>query len=76
SFMLFGISLNLNVKINPTTITPLWKKWEARHTEMLFSSMAAGLPLVEPMETSDALLERCQCVSSIHPCCDTFSEIF
>ncbi|KAJ7716032.1 Alpha/Beta hydrolase protein [Mycena olivaceomarginata] len=68
SFMSFGISLNPNVKIDPTTITPPWQKWEGRHMEMLFNSTAAGLPLVEPMETSDALLERCQCVSSIHPC--------
>ncbi|KAJ7906506.1 Alpha/Beta hydrolase protein [Mycena leptocephala] len=60
SFMSFGISLNPNVKIDPTTITPPWKKWEARHTEMLFNSTAAGLPLVEPMETSDTLFERCQ----------------
>ncbi|KAJ7748414.1 hypothetical protein B0H16DRAFT_1888492 [Mycena metata] len=60
SFTSFGISLNRNVKIDPTTITPPWKKWEMRHTEMLFNSTATGLPLVEPMETSDALLERCQ----------------
>ncbi|KAJ7695589.1 Alpha/Beta hydrolase protein [Mycena olivaceomarginata] len=57
-FMSFGISLNPNVKIDPTTITPPWQKWEGRHMEMLFNSTAAGLPLVEPMETSDALLER------------------
>ncbi|KAJ7738845.1 Alpha/Beta hydrolase protein [Mycena maculata] len=64
----FGISLNPNVKIDPTTITPPWKEWEVGHTEMLFNETAAGRRLVEPLQTSDALLERCQCVSSIHPC--------
>ncbi|KAJ7819092.1 hypothetical protein B0H14DRAFT_3473392 [Mycena olivaceomarginata] len=44
SFMSFGVSISPNVKIDPTTITPPWKKWEARHTEMLFNSTAAGLP--------------------------------
>ncbi|KAJ7711382.1 alpha/beta-hydrolase [Mycena metata] len=73
SFTLFGISLDPNVKIDPMTITPPWKKWEMRHTEMLFNSTATGLPLVEPVETSDALLERCRCVSSIHLCVVTCS---
>ncbi|KAJ6524285.1 Alpha/Beta hydrolase protein [Mycena vulgaris] len=63
-FTSFAISLNPNVKIDPATITPLWKKWDARHTEMLFNE-TAGVPVVKPVTTSDALLERCRFWDSV-----------
>jgi hypothetical protein len=60
SFTSFAISLDPNVKVDPT-ITPRWNKWDVGHTEMNFNE-TAGVPVVQPVKTSDALLERCQCV--------------
>jgi hypothetical protein len=61
-FTSFAISLDPNVKIDPATITPHWNKWDVDHTEMLFNKTDADVPVVKPMTTSNALLERCQCV--------------
>ncbi|KAJ7470971.1 Alpha/Beta hydrolase protein [Mycena latifolia] len=58
-FTSFAISLDPNVKINPATITPHWRKWNSGHTEMLFNE-TAGLPVVQPVKTSAALRERCR----------------
>ncbi|KAJ7692062.1 Alpha/Beta hydrolase protein [Mycena rosella] len=63
-FTSFAISLDPNVKIDPATITPRWKKWDAGHTEMLFNE-TAGVPLVAPVKTSEALLERCRFWDSV-----------
>ncbi|KAJ7909694.1 Alpha/Beta hydrolase protein [Mycena leptocephala] len=63
SFTSFAISLDPNVKVDPT-ITPAWNKWDVGHTEMNFNE-TAGVPVVEPVKTSDALLERCQFWDSV-----------
>jgi hypothetical protein len=62
SFTSFAISLDPNVKVDNATITPAWSKWDVGQTEMLFNQTVGDIPLVEPVTTSDALLERCQCV--------------
>ncbi|KAJ6540509.1 Alpha/Beta hydrolase protein [Mycena capillaripes] len=60
SFTSFIINLNPNVKVDPTTITPRWKSFNVLdHTEMLFNRTDDGLPVVTPIKTSGALLERC-----------------
>ncbi|KAJ6524299.1 Alpha/Beta hydrolase protein [Mycena vulgaris] len=59
SFTSFIINLDPNIKVDPTTITPRWDLFEVNNTEMLFN-MTAGVPVVQPITTSDALLERCQ----------------
>ncbi|KAJ7229551.1 alpha beta-hydrolase [Mycena haematopus] len=63
SFTAFAISLDPNVKVSPT-ITPRWDKWALGHTEMNFNE-TAGEPVVGPVKTSDALLERCQFWDSV-----------
>ncbi|KAJ7149873.1 Alpha/Beta hydrolase protein [Mycena crocata] len=65
SFTSFAISLDPNVKVDPTTITPKWNKWIAGKTEMLFNKTEADVPVVKPIKTSDALLERCQFWASV-----------
>lgn len=60
SFTSFIINLDPNIKVDPTTITPHWNKFDSGDTEMLFNQTAAdGLPVVQPIETSLGLLERC-----------------
>ncbi|KAJ7146722.1 Alpha/Beta hydrolase protein [Mycena epipterygia] len=63
-FTSFAISLDPNVKVDPATITPPWKKWSVGQTEMLFNE-TAGVPVVKPVQTSDALLGRCQFWDSV-----------
>ncbi|KAJ7476916.1 Alpha/Beta hydrolase protein [Mycena galericulata] len=60
SFTSFAISLDPNVKVDPTTITPKWNKWDIGQTEMLFNKTESNEPVVKPVTTSDALLERCR----------------
>ncbi|KAJ6582727.1 Alpha/Beta hydrolase protein [Mycena vulgaris] len=64
SFTSFIINLDPNIKVDPTTITPQWDLFEVKNTEMLFN-MTAGVPVVQPITTSDALLERCQFWNSV-----------
>ncbi|KAJ7627839.1 Alpha/Beta hydrolase protein [Mycena polygramma] len=60
SFISFAISLDPNIKLDPSTITPKWSRWNAGKTEMLFNKTDTDLPLVWAARTSDALLKRCQ----------------
>ncbi|KAF8168668.1 Alpha/Beta hydrolase protein [Mycena galopus ATCC 62051] len=59
SFTSFIINLDPNIKVDPTTITPHWNTFGILHTEMLFNMTAEGAPVVQPITTSNALLERC-----------------
>ncbi|KAJ7455064.1 Alpha/Beta hydrolase protein [Mycena latifolia] len=65
SFISFAISLDPNIKVDPTTITPPWRKWSSGHMEMLFNKTDADVPDVRPVRTSDALLERCAFWNSV-----------
>lgn len=58
SFLDFARFLDPNVKFEPT-ITPQWSTWSVDHTEMLFNT-TEGVPIVQPVKTSAALLERCR----------------
>ncbi|KAJ6615854.1 Alpha/Beta hydrolase protein [Mycena sp. CBHHK59/15] len=62
-FTSFAISLDPNMKVS-ATITPHWNKWNVKQTEMLFNE-TAGVPVVQPVTTSDALLNRCQFWDSV-----------
>ncbi|KAF8170425.1 Alpha/Beta hydrolase protein [Pholiota molesta] len=64
SFLNFAISLNPNVKWDPTNITPPWKAWNGSN-EMIFNKTEAGAPDVRLITTSQALLERCSFWESI-----------
>ncbi|KAJ7238019.1 Alpha/Beta hydrolase protein [Mycena rebaudengoi] len=59
SFTSFIISLDPNVKVDLTTITPPWSLYSEGNTDMLFNRTASGVPVVEPTTTPDDLLERC-----------------
>ncbi|KAJ7732174.1 Alpha/Beta hydrolase protein [Mycena metata] len=63
SFTSFAISQDPNIKVS-ATITPKWSKWAVGHAEMNFNE-TAGVPEVQPVKTSDALLERCQFWDSV-----------
>ncbi|KAG6830002.1 hypothetical protein H0H92_002693 [Tricholoma furcatifolium] len=58
SFLDFAMSLDPNVKPVPT-ITPSWKVWADGSVEMLFNETESGEPVVQPITTSNSLLERC-----------------
>ncbi|PPQ80632.1 hypothetical protein CVT25_001638 [Psilocybe cyanescens] len=64
SFQNFVISLNTNVKTDPTNITPFWKLWNGAN-EMLFNRTDAGVPDIRAITTSDALLKRCNFWESV-----------
>ncbi|GLB44903.1 putative type-B carboxylesterase lipase family protein [Lyophyllum shimeji] len=59
SFLDFAMSLTPNVKWDPSNLTPLWKPWAAGEAEMLFNKTEDGEPVVQPIKTSSALLQRC-----------------
>ncbi|KAJ7917673.1 Alpha/Beta hydrolase protein [Mycena leptocephala] len=62
SFTSFIVNLNPNIKIDPTTITPHWNKFDIRNTEMLFNKTPAGEPVVRPIQATNALVQRCRYV--------------
>ncbi|KAJ7743438.1 Alpha/Beta hydrolase protein [Mycena maculata] len=64
SFTSFAISLDPNIKVAPT-ITPRWNKWDVGQSEMLFNKTDDGEPVVTPVVTSGALLERCRFWNSV-----------
>ncbi|KAF9468189.1 Alpha/Beta hydrolase protein [Collybia nuda] len=59
SFLNFALSLDPNIKSDPSNITPRWNTWATGNTEMLFNKTDAGLPVVTPTATSGQLLDRC-----------------
>ncbi|KAJ7125538.1 Alpha/Beta hydrolase protein [Mycena crocata] len=65
SFTSFIVNLDPNIKVDPATITPHWDMFNVQDTEMLFNRTVAGAPVVEPITTSDALLQRCQFWESV-----------
>ncbi|KAJ7470972.1 Alpha/Beta hydrolase protein [Mycena latifolia] len=65
SFISFAISLDPNIKVDRHTITPTWNKWDVGKTEMLFNKTDDDVPIVRPVKTSDALLERCRFWDSV-----------
>ena len=50
---------DVNIKFDPTNITPYWDKYYIGETEMLFNRTDASVPVVTPIKTDPALLERC-----------------
>ena len=61
AFTDFTLSLNPNIKVDPTNITPQWDRWQGKF-EMLFNKTEAGAPLIKEFLTSPALLKRCRYV--------------
>ncbi|KAJ7314649.1 hypothetical protein DFH08DRAFT_972689 [Mycena albidolilacea] len=46
--------------VDAFAITPKWNKWDVGQTEMLFNKTDTDAPVVRPVKTDDALLERCR----------------
>ncbi|KAH9481796.1 putative secreted lipase [Psilocybe cubensis] len=61
SFQNFVISLNTNTKTDSSNITPSWPLWNGSN-EMLFNKTAAGAVDIREIQTSTALLSRCEYV--------------
>ncbi|KAJ7934061.1 hypothetical protein B0H13DRAFT_1855533 [Mycena leptocephala] len=65
SFTSFIINLDPNIKVNSSTITPHWNTFDIQNPEMFFNKTASGVPVVQPIMTSDALVERCRFWDSV-----------
>jgi hypothetical protein len=50
---------DINIKFDPTNITPYWNEYYIGETEMLFNCTEAGVPVVMPIKTDPTLHERC-----------------
>ncbi|KAJ7622210.1 Alpha/Beta hydrolase protein [Roridomyces roridus] len=69
SFTSFIINQDPNHKVSET-ITPKWDRYVTggygyEETKMLFNKTDAGQPVVQPISTGEALLERCRFWSSV-----------
>ncbi|KDR83231.1 hypothetical protein GALMADRAFT_221150 [Galerina marginata CBS 339.88] len=64
SYMDFALSLNTNVKWDPTNPRPSWDAWNGSN-EMLFNKTVAGAPDIRLIKTSNALLSRCDFWNSV-----------
>ncbi|KAG6914514.1 hypothetical protein DXG01_016846 [Tephrocybe rancida] len=67
SFLNFALSLDPNVKSDPSNITPLWNVWADNSAEMLFNRTENGAPAIGPINTSNLLLQRCSFWESVGP---------
>ncbi|KAJ6508620.1 Alpha/Beta hydrolase protein [Mycena sanguinolenta] len=64
-FLSFAVNLDPNVKLRPS-ITPVWQKWNlGAETETLFNKTELNIPDIVPVNTSSALLMRCEYANSI-----------
>ncbi|KIM79125.1 hypothetical protein PILCRDRAFT_568262 [Piloderma croceum F 1598] len=59
SFMNIAISLDPNIKFDPTNPTPAWNHWSSDDTEMLFNKTSTDGPDIRAVRTDSRLLERC-----------------
>ncbi|KAK1234058.1 hypothetical protein PQX77_002752, partial [Marasmius sp. AFHP31] len=59
SFVSFAISLDPNVKVDPSNITPQWDLYSLSNDEMVFNKTVDDLPDIRPIETNKDLLARC-----------------
>ena len=50
---------DVNIKFDPSNITPHWDEYNMGKTEMLFNRTEAGAPVVTPITTDSTLVERC-----------------
>ena len=57
--MAFAMYSNVNIKYDPTNITPYWNEYVIGQTEMLFNRTEAYVPVVQPVTTDPTLVARC-----------------
>ncbi|KAL0065718.1 hypothetical protein AAF712_007201 [Marasmius tenuissimus] len=65
SFVSFAISLDPNVKVDPSNITPQWDLYHFANNEMVFNKTANDLPDVGPAKKDKDFLERCSFWESV-----------
>ncbi|KAJ8083128.1 hypothetical protein PM082_008997 [Marasmius tenuissimus] len=65
SFTSFAVSLDPNVKIDPSTITPQWDLYSTGDTEMVFNKTVDEQPDVLQITTDEELLQRCSFWESV-----------
>ncbi|KAL0065737.1 hypothetical protein AAF712_007220 [Marasmius tenuissimus] len=65
SFISFAISLNPNVKVDPSTITPQWDLYDLANNKMMFNKTVDDLPDIRLVGTSEDFLERCSFWESV-----------
>ncbi|KAJ8082975.1 hypothetical protein PM082_008835 [Marasmius tenuissimus] len=66
SFVSFAISLDPNIKVDPSNITPQWDLYSLSTDEMVFKKTALDdLPDIRPIETNENLLARCSFWESV-----------
>jgi hypothetical protein len=53
------VSLDPNIKFDPTNPTPAWNHWSSDDTEMLFNKTSTNEPDIKAVRTDTGLLERC-----------------
>ncbi|KAK1230314.1 hypothetical protein PQX77_006607, partial [Marasmius sp. AFHP31] len=59
SFASFAISLDPNIKVDPSSITPQWDLYDLSTNEIVFNKTEDDLPDIRPIETKKDLLARC-----------------
>ncbi|KAF8177596.1 Alpha/Beta hydrolase protein [Pholiota molesta] len=64
AFLNFALSLDPNVKWDPSNVTPPWAAWGGEN-EMLFNETAAGAPDIRAVTTAKDLLQRCEFWESV-----------
>ncbi|KAK1234057.1 hypothetical protein PQX77_002751 [Marasmius sp. AFHP31] len=62
----FTISLDPNVKVDPSNITPPWDLYSLSTKEMVFNKTAEDVPNIRPVETNKDLLARCSFWESVN----------
>jgi len=60
SFLNFVITMDPNIKWDPSNTLPQWPEWTEKKTaEMLFNRTEAGVPIFKLSKTSERMLNRC-----------------
>ncbi|KAL0065741.1 hypothetical protein AAF712_007224, partial [Marasmius tenuissimus] len=62
----FAISLDPNVKVDPSNITPQWDLYSLSTDEMVFNKTAEDVPDIRLSETNKDLLARCSFWESVN----------
>jgi len=57
--MSFAKYYDVNIKFDPTNVTPYWDKYVIGETEMLFNRTEGGVPVVMPIKTDPTIHQRC-----------------
>ena len=54
------MSLDPNVKVDPSNITPQWELYGLSANEMMFNKTTEGIPDIRSVKTNEELSTRCK----------------